>query len=136
MTNQMAPLTVYTSGCFVIVSVAGIIKNNWMGPWFFLLSIVSLLNHTFTSIDEKGFRTQTNHVINTIDKWIAHYITVRSFIHYLYLPTYSIVYMTCLFWVIYAYKIKNLCALPGKRGELYHCSIHVTSSLGCLMLTV
>jgi hypothetical protein len=132
----MVVLTVYTSGCFVIVSLAGIIKNTWMGPWFFILSILSLLNHTFTRVDENGIRTQTNNVINICDKCVAHYITGRVVIHYLYLPTYSIVYLVCLFWVIYAYKIKNLCALPGRRGELFHCSIHVASSLGCLMLTL
>ena len=130
----MVLLTVYTSGCFVFVSIAGIINDNWMGSWFCLLAITSVLNHTFKRVDEKGFRIETNNLINNFDICIAHYITVRSFIHYLYLPTYSIVYLTCLFWVIYAYKIGKLCSLPGRRGELFHCSIHVASSIGCLML--
>ena len=132
----MVLLTVYTSGCFLIVSINGIIKNNWMGQWFFLLSILSLLNHTFTRIDEKGFRIHTNNVINSIDRYIAHYITVRSFIYYLYLPTYSIVYLICLFWVIYVHKIGKLCYLPGRRGELFHCSTHIASSVGCFILTL
>ncbi len=130
----MVLLTVYTSGCFVIVSIAGAIKNNWMGPWFFLLSVLSSLNHTFTRVDEKGIRTQTNNVINICDKCVAHYITGRVIIHNWYTPnTLSVI---CLLWVVYVYKIKNLCALPGRRGELFHCSIHVASSLGCLMLTL
>ena len=128
----MALLTVYTSGCFVIVSIAGIIKNSCMGPWFFILSIVSSLNHTFTKVDEKGIRTQTNNIINICDKCIAHYITGRVFIHNWYAP--NTLSLLCLLWVLYVYKIKNLCAIPGRRGELFHCSIHTVSSLGCLVL--
>ena len=130
-------LTTYTSLCFGLVSAIGFKCANWMGPSFALLSVLSVANHATSNAKT---RKQPNAVINYADKCVAHTITLFSmydaFKHYNKntIGIYYYVYVTSLGWVTYMFKIGKHIEIPGRTGELYHCSTHVVSSLGCICL--
>ena len=124
-------LTTYTSFCFAAVSYVGFIKKSWMGPWFFSLSVLSFFNH-LTS--DTVTRMQSNILLRYTDKTVAHAITVIS--AYDALQKKRTVYWISLLYVIYMFKIGRCVELPGRPGELVHCSTHIVSSLGCISLLI
>jgi hypothetical protein len=130
-------LTTYSSLCFGIVSAIGFRCANWMGPSFAVLSVLSVANHATSNAKT---REQPNPILKYTDRCVAHAITLFSVYdalkHYNKnkIGIYYYVYVTSLGWVTYMFKIGKHVEIHGLKGELFHCSTHVVSSLGCICL--
>jgi hypothetical protein len=130
-------LTTYSSLCFVIVSAIGFKCANWMGPSFAILSVLSVVNHATSNAKT---RKQPNAIIKHADICVAHAITLFSVYdavrHYNKneIGICYYLYVASLGWVTYMFKVGKHVEIPGRTGELFHCSTHVVASLGCICL--
>ena len=128
-------LTVYSSFSFGITSYYGYLYNDWMGNWFAILTLMSIINHS--SPTNKHTRVTENKIILTCDRIIAHLIyarTVIDAIRYHLNTDYLTIYWLCSLWVFYAFKVAKLTEIHGIKGELLHVTTHIAGSTGCTFL--
>jgi hypothetical protein len=128
-------LTVYSSFSFAVTSYYGYLYNDWMGNWFAILTLLSLLNHSTTT--NKHTRLTENKIILTCDRTIAHLIYARTLIDAIiyHLNTdYLTIYWLCSLWVFYAFKVAKLPEIHGIRGEFWDVTTHIAGATGCTCL--
>jgi hypothetical protein len=128
----MPSVTVYSSLLFLVPSYYGYMYNHWLGNWAMALAITSVINH---SINRRQYKYKS---LNNFDKVLTQYIVWRS-IHNSTLNNLFTVYLLpfwlSFIWAFYVYILSEKSRIPGLRGELYHCTIHVAGSIAstCLL---
>lgn len=122
----------YTSFLFGITSL--LTTGTWMQSSFLWLMGFSILCHN-------NYEHNTINVyVNLIDKVISHYIGARSFYQAItcdngWLHSYVVLYHLCLAYNIWLYYVRKSYKLPSPYWQRWHATLHITSCLGCYLLS-
>jgi len=122
----------YSSLLFGIVSAAG--QGTWICPAFTTLMGLSIINHSVCKPN-----TLEKRIVRGIDMTLAHVIYAVAIKEAFRLSKKNSYDLRLLgFWKSSAYTIlawlSGITRIPGIYGEIAHASIHLSGSIGMLLL--